>query len=288
MTRVTDAILTGAFADNYSAPMLDIRGGGQQGLAPNLAEWNSNQAYVPRNLICLLMEAPLGFRHMPDPEFMIGALKALFEVHPKSITGLNATINVEFVENPVGGGGEMQQDFTNITRDRSNPQFTWIEKYNRPIQTFLSEWITGLIGDPDTKVPNIATYPDTKPSDLLADMYTATALFFEPDPTRTSVVKAWLCTNMAPKTTGDITGKRELSSSMETLELSVEFTAISQSSLGVRMFAQAILDSINFTNTNPNLAPAFIEGIQADIAAANTGYAVQAEAMSAQAITPRV
>ena len=285
MTRVTDALLSGPFTDGYTTPMVDIRTGGQGALAPNLREWVSNQAYVQRNIIALLIEAPLGFRYFPDPDFMISGLKALIETQPKSITGLNATITVEFgAENPVGGGGEMQQDFTNITRERSRPQFTWVDKPGRVIQNFLKEWITGLMGDPDTKVPNIATVADVPAGDLLADVYTCTVLFFEPDPTRTSVVNAWLCTNMAPQSTGDITGKRELSGSMEQLELNIEFTALTSSSLGVRLFAQSILDSINFTNTNPNLQPAFVEGIQADIAAANTGYAAQAERMGNEAI----
>lgn len=288
MSRVVDAILSGPFTEGYSAPMTDLRYGGQQGYAPNLTEWVSNQAYIQRPLICLLVEAPAGFQFLPDPDFYVGALKALFEQHPKSITGLNATIDVEWgAENAVSGGGEVQQDFTNVTRTRSTPTFTWIEKYGRPIQTYLQEWITMLLADPDTKVPGIATLPNVKPTDLLADMYAATALFFEPDPTQTTVLKAWLVTNMAPRTTGNIEAKRELSSSMEQLELSVEFTALSQSSLGVRMFAQAILDSINLANANPNLAPAFVEGIQSDVAAINTGYIANAEGLGAAAVVQR-
>ena len=288
MSRVVDAILSGPFTEGYSAPMLDLHYGGQQGYAPNLTEWVSNQAYIQRPLICLLVEAPAGFQFLPDPDFYVGALKALVEQHAKSITGLNATIDVEWgAENAVSGGGEVQQDFTNVTRTRSSPTFTWIEKYGRPIQTYLQEWITMLLADPDTKVPGIATLPNVKPTDLLADMYAATMLFFEPDPTQTTVLKAWLVTNMAPKTTGNIEAKRELSSSMEQLELSVEFTALSQSSLGVRMFAQAILDSINLANANPNLAPAFVEGIQADVAAINTGYIANAEGLGASAVVQR-
>ena len=288
MSRQIDSILTGPFTEGYSAPMTDLRLGGQQGYAPNLAEWVNNQAYVQRNLICLLIEAPLGFQYLPDPEFWNGALKALVETHPKQISGMAAGLTVDWgAENAVSGGGEMQQDFTDIKRARTQPQFTWVEKYGRPIQTFLYEWITNLIGDPDTKVPNIATLIGDKPTDLLADMYSATCLFFEPDPTHTTVVKAWLTTNMAPMSTGDITGKRDLSSAMDQNELSIEFTGLSQSSLGVRLFAQAILDNINLANANPNLAPAFVEGISADVAAANTGYVTQVESLGSSAIASR-
>ena len=288
MSRLADAILTGAFTSGYSAPMLDIRNGGQMGYAPNLAQFVSNAAYVQRNLVCLLMEAPLGFQFMPDPDFWVGALKSMVELHPKSITGFNAEVTVDFgAENAVSGGGEMQQDYTDIKRARTEPEFVLVDKYGRPFQSFIYEWITNLIGDPDTKVPNIATLAGNKPTDLLPDMYTATMLFFEPDPTFTTIVKAWLTTNMAPKSTGAVTGKRDITSAMESSEITIPFTGISSSSLGVRLFAQQILDQINLTNANPNLAPAFISGIQADVAAANTGYQAEAEALGSSAIVSR-
>lgn len=287
MSRLANALLTGAFASNSTSPMLDLRLGGQNGYSPQLTAWVSNQAYVQRNMTALVIEAPVGFQYMPDPGFWVGAFKALIELHPKSITGFARGLETEWVENAVGGGGEMQQDFTNVTRARTVPNFTFIEKYGRPIQTFLEEWITQLMADPETKIANITTLPGVRPTDMLADMYTGTALFFEADPSNTTVLKAWLTTNMAPKTTGDITGKRELSAAMESGEFSVEFTGISQSSLGVRLFAQALLDSINFTNANPNLAPAFVQAIDPNVLAANTplgGYANQVQTMGANAV----
>lgn len=287
MTRLADAILSGAVTAGYTTQMVDIRRGGQQGFAPNLAEYASNQAYVQRNLVALLIEAPRGFKFLPDPPFWVAALKSIIELHPKSISGMAAGLEVEFVENAVSGGGEMQQDFINVKRARTNPTFTWVDKTGRPIQTFFYEWITNLLADPDSKVANIATLGGARPTDLLSDMTGATVLFFEPDPMHKTIVKAWLTTNMMPKSTGDITGKRDLSADMESGEFSVDFTGMSQSSLGVRLFAQTILDSINFTNANPNLAPAFVNAISADVVAANTGYAVGAAALGTSAIASR-
>ena len=288
MARTTDAILTGQFTQGYSNPMVDLRIGGQQGYAPNLAQFVNNAAYVQRPIVALLMEAPLGFQYMPDPDYMVGALKAMVELHPKSITGLTAGLKADFsAENAVSGGGEMQQDITDMKRERTQVTFTWVEKYGRPIQAILYEWMTSLMLDPDTKVPAIATLAGNRPTDILPDMYTMTCLFFEPDPSFTTVVKAWLTTNMAPMSTGDIVGKRELSSAMEGLELAIEFTGLSQSTLGVRQLAQNILNNINLANANPNLAPAFLSGIEADVAAANNGYVANAEALGNSAVATR-
>ncbi len=283
MARLSDAVLNNAYSRG-EAPMLDLQYGGQMGYAPNLTEWVSNQSYVRRNLVCLLIEAPRGFQFLQDPPFWVGALKAMVETHAKSIDGFNAGLEVEVSETPVSGGGEMQQDPTNVTRARSNPSFTFVDKYGRPIQSFINEWIRALIMDPDSKVPDIATLSGQKPSDLLADMYSATMLFFEPDPTHTKVAKAWLTTNMYPKGTGEITGKRDLTSAGEVSEFTIEFTGVTQSNKAVRLFAQKLLDGINLTNANPYLQKSFVDNISSDVAAVGRGYKAQAETLGATSI----
>ena len=109
-------------------------------------------------------------------------------------------------------------------------------------------------------------------------------LFFETDPTHSKIAKAWLTTNMYPTLTGDITGKRDLTTAGEVSEFTINFTGVSQSSLGVRTFAQAILDRINITNANPNLRPAFVQAISADVAGVGRGYKQQAEELGSTAI----
>lgn len=288
MPRLVDALLTGGYAVG-AAPMLDLQYGGQNGYAPNLVEWVSNQSYVRRNLICLLIEAPRGFQYMPDPDFWVKALKTMVERHAKTIDGFGRGLEVATAETAVSGGGEMQQDPTNVTRARSNPSFTFVDKYGRPIQTFIEEWITNLIMDPDSKVPNIATLDTVRPDDMLADMYGATMLFIEPDPTHQTVTKAWLTTNMYPKQTGDISGKRDLTSDGETSEFTIDFTGVSQSTIGVRAFAQALLDNINLTNANPYLQPAFVTGLDPVVQgeAGGIGYKEQAEDLGRNAVLRR-
>ncbi len=288
MSRLSDAILGGAYAKG-KAPMTDLKYGAQNGFAPNLAEWVSNTHYVRRNLICLLVEPPAGFRLLDDGPFWVTALKSLVEVHAKSIDGFNSGLEVDAgAETAVGGAGEMHQDIINVTRQRSNPSFTFVDLYGRPIQNFLHDWIINLIGDPDSKVPGIVTKENSRNrvTDMLADMYSATMLFMEPDPTHVKVAKAWLTTNMYPKGTGDITGKRDLTASGELSELTVEFTGISQTGLGVISFAQAILDKINFTNANPYARPAFVQNIHADVDAVGRGFAGGVSELREQAIRP--
>jgi hypothetical protein len=277
MARVTSALLEGkAFSKGRTQPMLDLTYGGQLGYAPNLPEWVSNQAYIRRNLFCLLIEAPKFFQSMPDPDKWVQTLRALVELHPRTIEGLNGGLTVETAETPVGGGGEMQEEFTDVKKARSQPVFTFDEKYGMPIQTFLRDWITNGLMDPDSKVASIGTLAKgTYPTDMLADQYAATMIFIEPDPTHRKVVKSWLTTNMFPKGTGDIVGKRDLTAGGELTSLNIEFTGISQFNLGSNILAQTLLDNINITNANPYLRPAFVNGIDPKVdtnGIGSTGY----------------
>ena len=272
MSRLTDAILAGAYArpDPVNRPILDLKFGGQHGWSPNLVEWVSNQGFTSRPLVCIVLEAPRMFTQMADSEKWIASYKALFELHSRSIEGFNAGLKVDTEEHPVGGAGEVQQEYVNVTRERTQPKHTFIEKYGRPIQTLLDYWIRYGMMDPDTKFALMGTMnkPDVK--DLLADWYTGTNLYIAPDPLHKRVDKAWITTNMFPLSNGDITAKRDLTSSQELLTLDIEFAGISATGLGVAKFAQEILDKISTNNADPFMRPSFVDKISPDVDATST------------------
>lgn len=291
MTRIRDAMLGGrGYGAGAEAPMLDLTHGGQNGYMTDFTSFTSNTAYIPRNMICKLIAAPRGFQDLADSAKWVDALKSLVELHAKSIEGLQSTLSTEWAENAVGGAGQMQEDLANVTEARSTPTFVWTEKYNRPINAFLEGWITNLLMDPVSKYPRIVTSGGQRPVDLLPDYTGATMLFFEPDPTHTKVLKAWLCTNMHPKTGGTNEGRRDLTSGGASVDYSVEFTALTQTGRGPRRFAQLILDQINLTGVNPNTSQAFAQrwfnnGVDPNVNTGNTGYSEQIQA-AAQAAIP--
>lgn len=285
MGRLNDALIKGAYTRDIDRPMLDLAHGSYNGWAPNLVEWQSNQAYVSRPLVCILLEAPKLFTVMPNSEKWVSSLKAMFELHAKTIDGFNAGLKVDFDEHAVGGAGEMHQEFTNVTRERTTPKFAFTEKYGRPIQTLLEYWIRYGMMDENTKFALASTLTGGKVEDLLADWYTATCLFFVPDPLHKKVDKAWITTNMAPMGTGDIVGKRDLTTAQEILTLDIEFTGISQYGLGVNKFAQTILEQTNIQNADPFMRPAFTDKVSPDVAAANKGYKNRLEETGSTSVT---
>lgn len=272
MARANNVALQNGFKINPdTATMLDPEFGGQQGYAPNLSQWVSNQAYVKNNLVCILLEPPRFFQVMPNPEKWTAVLKSILETHSKKIEGFKAGLTAEFEEHEVGGAGEMQQELTDVKRDRTEPSFIVTEKEGRPIQNFLHQWIQYGMMDPDTKTALAGTLSNL-PSDFLADWYTATILVFEPDKLHKKVVKSWITTNMMPKATGDIDGGRDLSSSKEILEITIEFTGISQTGEGTNRFAQQLLNNIVIENANPYLRAPFISQVDSNVKAAGEGY----------------
>lgn len=287
MGRLSDAILSGAYSNSITRPMLDVSKSGYQGYAPDLTNWVSNQAHLEGGqMICLLVEPPKMFTVLPNSQKWIASLKSLFETHARNIDGMNAGLKVDTDEHAVGGGGEMHQEFTNVTRERSQPKFQFIEKYGRPIQTLLDYWIRYGIMDPETKYALLGSMGNADVKDMLADWYTATCLFIVPDPLHKTVDKAWLTTNMAPLGTGEIVGKRDLTSAKSILTLDVEFSGISQVGFGVNSFAQNVLDSINILNADPFNRPSFVNKIAADVDAVNeTGYKQGTENLSRTAVT---
>ena len=272
-TRVTEALLEGrAQSEGATNPMLDLRYGGQFGLSNSLGEWVSNAAYVQRNMFPILIAAPKFFQNSIHSASLTAQLRALVELHPRSIEGLQSGLTVDTTTTPVGGAGEEQDEIIDVKRARSAPVFNFFEKYGRPIQSFLSWWIQYGLMDPDTKQANVGTLATGYPTDMLPDWYSATGIFIEPDPLHRKVVRSWLCTNMFPKSTGDITGRRDLTSAMALPDLSIEFTALSQVGAGVDLLGQKMMDYLNVTNANPNMRSAFIQDIAQDVLAVQQGY----------------
>ncbi len=267
------------------ATAANIIDGGQQGYMPDLANLAGNQNYVRKNTIAILLQAPEGFQDLPDPVMWVDALKALVERHATRIEGLRSTLNVEWVETVLNGAGEMQQDVGNVTRERSEPAFTWPEKRGKPVKNIMEGWILNLLGDPVNKIPMVVTRGLAKKINVTPQYTGMTVLFIEPDVTHREVVEAWLCTNMMPNTSGPIEGSRDISAGGENVEVSVTFSAVTQYGYGVRKYAQKVLDSLNLSGVNPNLAPAFASEIDAEVQHGN-GYAQQIKEANSSFLKP--
>lgn len=273
MARSKDTMLNGKAWDNTPRGSLNLMLGGQHGWMNNLAELHNAQAYVPRNLVLLAVEPPRFLRFMPNPEFWVGAWKALVEKHPYKVSGFKQGLTVVTSEHDVGGAGEKMEEITNVTRDRTEPVLSYIEKETRPIQRYLDFLIRFGMMDPDAKFALVSTLVGQElPSDWLFDWYAGTVLAYETDITHRFIDKAWLTTNFYPKGTGPIDGTRELPANKELLQLDIEWSGVSASNHAVVEMAQRIHDRVRLANANPHNRPAFVNDIDPAISDIARGY----------------
>lgn len=285
MNRIADSILKNkeGYAANSVAPMSNIAYGGEFGWAPEFTEIINNTAYIRKNLVLVLVAAPGGVDYLDNPDYWRAALRAFFELHPKTVEGFARGLEVEYAETPVGGAGEQQEHATNVTRARTQMAITVDEKDGMPFAALLEGWITELIMDPNTKVANVMTRAN-RPADLLPDVQGCTILAYEPNVQHTAPLKAWLGTNIMPKSSGENIGRRELTAAAEITTYNIQFTGVWQSSNGVLAFAQKVMQAMNMTGANPNNRPAFVDAIDSNVLATKKSYENGMETLGQQAV----
>ena len=244
----------------FAAPMLNLSEGGQNGFMTDPLHFVSSAPYVRQKLFAVLIAEPRAYEYLDGhngitKEQYRAALKSLIELMPKSIDGLKSTTTWEFDGAVVGNSGEKLESVTKTAREVSTPTFIWDEKIGFAITKFWHEHGRLLQGDAELQVPGIVAlgpYVDAKSPALTPDMVGFTVLFVEADNTLTSVVKAWLVSNMQPKTAGDWEGKREMAGSNDISEVNIEFTALTQIGKAVDIMAHNWLTK---TLTIQNLRP---------------------------------
>ena len=287
MSRATNTLLgnSNAYAQGAQNTMIDLSQGGQMGYVSDLSQLLSSQLHIRSNIIAVVIEGPKGFSYLPNSSYYYAALRELVERQAISIDGLAQGLEVQTVETPVGAAGEMMEHPVKTTRARSQVTMRWPERYGRPVFRFLSSYIRNLIMDPDTNFAAIGTL-SSKPTDMLMDMFGCTIAFFEPDPTHSKVVQAWLGTGMWPKMTGDAVGRREITAASEETTYDVQWAGVYQVGVGVDQFCQKLLDAMNIVNANPNNRAAFIDAISSDItAASSSGYSAGIDTMRNKAVS---
>lgn len=285
MARKTDALLGNiAYATGHDNAKLDPLYGGQFGWATNPEEWISAQAYVPRNLIPIVLETPRFFEKMPNPEKWITAWKLYFEKHCRVIEGLKAGLTVETAEHAFGAAGEMFQEIVDVKRERSTLSTTAVDKYGNVWQEFWERVITYGGMDPETKTPNTATLSDG-PTDNLADWYTGTIAFIEPDATGKRCFRCWIGANIFPQGNGPVEGKMDKTSALSIKELSLEFNILAFYGAGTRALGQELLDGISKQWANPQVRKSFITDVAADVAAVTKGFKESTESVAEQRVS---
>ena len=288
-TRISaDVFPNGVWHQNVKTPMADVRRGGQFGWHHDMQGIVNSTPHVSNNLIVRVLASPKGFNDLPNADVWHGAWKALFELHPKSVTGLMKTLTPSWGSIEHGGSGEELDIPTGMKREKSDVTFTINEKYGLPFTHMLEQYHRMFIMDEDTKHPGIAMIKDEIPDGLL-DYYTWTMIFIEPDRYLQFAQRSWIIANMAPKNSAAQESKRDKLSDQETLDIELNMTGVAQVGYAVDAVANAILQSMRQTQADPLLAPAYLQGPTADIAdRSDVGFKEMMEKANREMLAPDV
>jgi len=266
---LTDAIQKTGETGNLSTPRLNLLDAGYDGFYPELAKtiggvnfekWMNNAAYVSNNIVAVVIRTPKMFDILADTALgsrLRNLYIAVMTHIPLTITGFEATVTLDTTEHRSGAAGELHEEFTKASRGRTRITKTYIEKLGKPLNRFFDFLIRYGIKDPDTQSPLITTLPLTdnslaKGELLTPDYYTGSILYFEPDMINKNVVEAYYAVNVAPKSAGEVTSKRDLGSGGDTKEYSIEFTSITRSGEAIRRSTQTVLDKMSIFDKNPD------------------------------------
>ena len=243
---------------------IDIRYGGQWGLLPRIGgvendkpihEWMHEQSYQRMDVIPIVLQTPKMFDLLPGSKDWHAAVKALFEVHARTIEGLNASLTVNTAEHNLGLSGATVKEVTQVTREATNVTVGLDERSGLPFETLLDVWIRYGLDDPDIGHPLITRVADPSklPKHWTAEWYSCTVLFIEPDRLRRRVMHAWLVSDLKPLSNPDIIGKKDKSAAREIKQLSIDFGgfALPPTNKRVKQLAETVLNIIKPWEKDP-------------------------------------
>lgn len=282
MTIVSRSLKTAPFLEGLQAPVEDPRYGGQSGWANDLEEYLSQTPYTSGQAIYVMLRGPTGPSLLNDGGLIVGTIKSLLEVGSHRIEGLRRSLQPSVNQYEVGGAGHEFHYHSDLKEDQSEVTHTMYDRNNACISRFWEYYYRTFIMDQKTKAPMIISM-GIRPEKILPDFYSWAGIYIEPDITQTKAVDAIMIVNQSPKTLPTIEMRRDLTSGREVREIALTLTGMQDTSFGTLAIGQMILDRITYTGANPQMQPAPLDDIDADVAK-HPGYMDGVDTMSKQAI----
>lgn len=258
----------GTGSDRIVKPV-DPMMGAQFGFMPNFRDTPSSTLYARKSMISIMVKYPLFLDYIPDGHLLKKHFKVIHEEHPLSIEGVILTTSPEYQSAAHGGGGQQINQLVNMMQQPSSPSFSFQERAGKLYTAFYDYWYRVGGMNFETKFPEIVHMVDRGqlPDLPLEDFFSMAMLHIEPNAFGTKVIEAALTHNMMPNSGIPREMSRNLPDGDQTLQFSMEYTAVTESNAAVRDIAQEYLDSISLYGVSPNNRSAAFDSIHPDLLA---------------------
>lgn len=284
MAIAKHSLPTAPFVTGLQAPVEDPRYGAQYGWSTDIQNYLSQAPYTSGQVFYVMLRGPEGYALLNDGGIMMGTLKSLLELGSHRIEGLRRSLQPSVNQYEIGGAGHEFHYHSDVKEDQSEVTHVMYDRNNGCVSRFWEFHYRTFIMDQKTKAPMIITMGQ-RPDKILPSFYSWAGIYIEPDITQTKAVDAIMILNQSPKTMPTVELRRDLGAGREVREISITTTGFQDTSFGTLAIAQMILDTINYTGANPQMQPAPLDDIEADVAR-HAGYLDGIDTMSKAAINP--
>lgn len=158
----------------------------------------------PPAVICVL-QTPSMWKELT---MLSQTVKAMFECHAKSVTGIDVNYTVESSGQPVGHDGQELVVPTQTKRAAVNPTFVWPEVLGNLVWNIIKRWCWDM-NDPDTNA-GMEFQDNPDPYTLSSYALSFMAIQFDQTMIPERIIDAVFITNVFPQGTNELGIKREI------------------------------------------------------------------------------
>lgn len=176
-------------------------------------------------------------------------VKAMFETHAKSVSGIDIGYTLESGQQPVGHDGQQMDAPTVSKRAPVNPSFTYGEVTGNLVFRVHQTWIWDM-ADPDTQI-SLARIPEAELLPFTMSTYALSfmALQFDQTYAANRLLGATYITNVYPQGTGDFGLKREIGQA-NVQDRTITYTGLAIENEYIYDLGRTIAHDIGFRHRN--------------------------------------
>jgi len=250
MAESTTAIIrdVGRIGSVPEASVANLSVGAQLGLGSHLAQLDAATPLTFSPIFPIVVHSPTMFKNIPYAD---DVMKALFEKHAKSISGIDFEYQLEGSPTPVGHDGQQLYMPTQSRRSPVSPQFTWQEVSGNLIWNFISTWIQNC-RHPDTQASMVSAIESGEAvTPQLMSSFSADVLFIQFDSTMRpeNIIDGFMVTSMWPQQTG-MAGFARTPGEVTMPDRSVTFYGLLQHNTNTKRVAKQIAEVIGLHRVN--------------------------------------
>ena len=187
---------------------LEIAGQLGYGIKPGALDGATPLVLPPA--IIYVTQTPAMWSVSDEGQVLARVVKAMFETHARSVTGIEIGYTLESGQGTVGHDGQQMDAPTVSKRAAVNPSITYGEITGNLVFRVHQTWIWDM-ADPDTQI-SLARIPEAEMMPFTMSTYSLSfiALQFDQTYTANRLLGAIYITNVYPQGTGDFGIKREI------------------------------------------------------------------------------